>query len=119
MKTILLFAHGARNPDWAKPIYAIREAIETMQPAARVECAFLEFIEPLLPAAIDRQVAAGCKEIIVIPIFMASTGHTQRELPLLLDAARARHPWLQLRLAAPIGEVDGVIAAIAQYALSV
>ena len=128
MKTILLFAHGARNPEWARPIHAIRDAMRALQLqqpvegqrawACECECAFLEFIDPLLDAAIDQQVAAGCTEIVVVPIFMASTGHTQRELPVLLEAARARHPGLSLRVAAPIGEVDSVIAAIAQYALS-
>lgn len=118
MKAILLFAHGARNPEWAGPILAIRDAMRARQVAVRVECAFLEFIEPLLADAIDRLVADGCDEIVIVPIFMASTGHTQRDLPLLLDAARARHAQLQLRVAAPIGEVAAVIDAIAQYALA-
>lgn len=118
MKSVLLFAHGARNPEWARPIVAIRDAMRELQPQLRVDCAFLEFIDPLLDAAIDQQVAAGCDEIVVVPIFMASSGHTQRELPVLLAAARARHPALRLRAATPIGEAAAVIAAIAEYALS-
>lgn len=117
MKGMLLFAHGARNPEWARPIQAIRDAMRARRPEARIECAFLEFIEPLLADAIDQLVAEGCDEIVIVPVFMASTGHTQRELPLLLDAARARHARLRLRVAAPIGESSAVIAAIAQYAL--
>jgi len=119
MKATLLFAHGARNPDWAQPILAIRDAMRARQPAARVEAAFLEFIAPLLPEAIDALVGAGYQDIVIVPIFMAQSGHTKRDLPALLDAARGRHTGLTLRVATPIGEAPTVVAAIAEYALSV
>ena len=37
MKGILLFGHGARNPEWAQPFHRIREAILQREPAALVE----------------------------------------------------------------------------------
>ena len=52
-------------------------------------------------------------------MFMAQSGHTRRDLPALLDEARGRHPGLRLEVAAPIGEAPAVVAAIAEYALSV
>lgn len=117
MKATILFAHGARNPEWAQPILAIRDAMLARESGARVEAAFLEFIAPLLPDAIDALADAGCDDIVIVPIFMAQTGHTKRDLPALLDTARARHPGLQLRVAMPIGEAPSVVAAIAEYAL--
>ncbi len=117
MKAIILFAHGARDPDWAKPILAIRTAMLARQPQARVEAAFLEFIAPQLPETIDRLVASGHRDITIVPMFMAQTGHTKRDLPALLDAARMRHSGLTIHLATPIGEAAGVVAAIADYAL--
>lgn len=119
MKARILFAHGARNPDWAQPILAIRDAMRARQPDARVEAAFLEFIEPSLPQAIDTLVDAGCHDMVIVPMFMAQSGHTKRDLPALLDEARRRHPGLNLQVAMPIGEAPQVIAAIAEYALSV
>jgi len=117
MKATILFAHGARNPEWAQPILAIRDTMLALQPTARVEAAFLEFIAPLLPDAIDALASAGYDDIVIVPIFMAQTGHTKRDLPALLEAARTRHPGLQLRVATPIGEAPSVVAAIAGYAL--
>jgi sirohydrochlorin cobaltochelatase len=117
MKANILFAHGARNPDWAQPILAIREAMLARRPEARVEVAFLEFIAPQLPKTIDALVADGFLQIAIVPIFMAQSGHTRRDLPALLDAARARHAGLVIEVATPIGEVAGVVAAIADYAL--
>jgi len=117
MSSIILFAHGARNPEWAKPILAIREAMLERAPQVRVEAAFLEFIAPQLPETIDALVAAGHLDITIVPMFMAQTGHTKRDLPALLDAARERHSGLTIHLATPIGEAAGVVAAIAEYAL--
>ena len=115
---IILFAHGARNPDWARPLEAIREAMLEQHPAAEVALAFLEFIPPNLPEAIDRMVARRLGRIVIVPVFMAHSGHTKRDLPALLEAARSRHPGLDIRVATPIGEAREVVAAIARYALA-
>lgn len=117
-KAIILFAHGARNPDWAKPLEAIRDAMIAREPSARVELAYLEFLPPTLPEAIDRFAAAGYRDLTIVPIFMAQGGHTKRDLPALLAAAGERHPDLRIGLATPIGEAAPVVAAIAEYALS-
>lgn len=114
---LVLFAHGARNPDWAQPLQAIRDEMRRREPAALVELAFLEFLAPTLPEAIDRLVAQGAGAITVVPMFMARSGHTKRDLPALLEDARARHPGLVLGVALPIGEAREVVAAIAAYAL--
>ena len=119
MKARILFAHGARNPDWAQPILAIRDVMRVRRPEARVEAAFLEFIAPQLPETLDALAAGGFREIVIVPIFMAQSGHTKRDLPALLDAARARHDGLTITVATPIGEAASVVAAIAEYALDV
>lgn len=118
MKAIILFAHGARNPDWAQPILAIRAAMLARRPQIRVEAAFLEFIAPTLPETLASLAADGHREITIVPMFMAQTGHTKRDLPALLDVARERHADLVIRVATPIGEAVSVVAAIADYALA-
>jgi sirohydrochlorin cobaltochelatase len=114
----ILLAHGARNPDWARPILAIRDAMLARRPEARVEAAFLEFIAPRLPETVAALVTDGFLDLVIVPMFMAQTGHTQRDLPALLEAATTLHPGLSIRVALPIGEAAGVVAAIAEYALN-
>ncbi len=116
-KALVLFAHGARNPDWSQPIEGIRAAMLARDPAARIELGFLEFLSPSLPEAIDTLAGEGHASIVIVPIFMAHSGHTKRDLPDLLAAARARHPGLSLGVATPIGETPQVVEAIAGYAL--
>lgn len=118
MKGIILFGHGARNPDWAEPFHRIRAAILKKQPDALIELAFLELMTPTLDEAIDGLVAQGAKSISIVPIFMAAGGHVKKDLPLQAGAALARHPGLDVSIAAPVGEADYVIDAMANYALA-
>ena len=112
---LILFGHGARDPQWAEPMRRVAASIEQASPALPVELAFLEFLTPTLPEAIDR-LARSCGRIAVVPLFIAQAGHLKRDVPLLLDLARSRHPGLSIELAAPVGESDLVLAAIAAYA---
>jgi sirohydrochlorin cobaltochelatase len=116
MQAIVLLAHGARDPEWATPILAIRDYLRNCSEAT-VETAFLEFIAPSLPEVIDQLAAMGCRELLVLPLFMAPSGHIKRDLPKLLSATRIRHPELLLRIAAPIGVAPEVVAAISEFAL--
>lgn len=113
----ILFAHGARDPAWRQPIEAIRAAMVARDSAARVELGFLDFLSPSLPEAIDRLADEGVRTIVIVPIFMAQSGHTKRDLPVMLEAARVRHPGIAISVATPIGEASQVVGAIAEYAL--
>lgn len=118
MKGILLFGHGARNPDWAAPFVAIRDRILAREPDALVESGFLELMRPTFDEAVDSLVAAGATEIVVVPIFMAAGSHIRKDLPQLAAQAMERHGAVDICLAPPVGEADPVLAAMADYARS-
>ncbi|HRQ57945.1 MAG TPA: CbiX/SirB N-terminal domain-containing protein [Azoarcus taiwanensis] len=113
---IVLFGHGARAPEWAAPMERARDRLRSQAAADEVELAFLEFMAPTLPEALDELAQRGIARIEVIPMFLAQGGHLKRDLPALLDEARARHPQLDIRLAPAVGEAESVIAAMADYA---
>jgi len=77
-KGILLFGHGARNPEWAQPFHRIRELILAQDPAALVELGFLELMQPSFDAGIDTLVRQGANEIVVVPIFVAGGAHVKK-----------------------------------------
>lgn len=118
MKGILLFGHGARNPDWAAPFHRIRDAILAREPAALVEPGFLELMRPSFDEAVDCLVRQGATEIVVVPIFMAAGSHIKKDLPQMAANAMDRHGGLVIGLAAPVGEAAPVLAAMADYAMA-
>lgn len=113
---LLLFAHGARDPRWAEPFQEVRRRVEGLQPGVPVQLAFLEFMSPSLPAACTELALAGCTHIDVVPLFLGAGGHVRKDLPLLLEAVRAEHALLTIQLHRSIGEVDGVMQAMANAA---
>lgn len=116
--TLILFGHGARDPEWAKPLLQVQAAIQASQPERRVELAFLEYLTPSLEDCVAA-VAAGQAErgeIVIVPMFIAQGGHLKRDVPERVAALRQRFPGLALRVAEVIGEVPAVVAAIAAYA---
>ena len=115
---VVLFGHGARDPEWARPMQRIREVLLQGDAAPRVELAFLEFMTPTLPQAIATLAAEGIRRIAVVPVFLAQGGHLKRDLPVLSDEARRRHPGCEIVLAQAAGEAEGVIDAMAAYALA-
>jgi sirohydrochlorin cobaltochelatase len=112
---IILFAHGSRDPEWAGPFRALKALVEARRPGARVELAFLEQMRPTLDEAIDAAAAAHARRALVVPLFLAPGGHAKRDLPALLEAARARHPALAIRATSSIGEEAGVLAVLADW----
>lgn len=115
-KGILLFGHGARNPEWARPFQRIREAIRAREPGLPVEPGFLELMQPDFAQGIAALVAQGAREIVVVPVFIAGGLHVGKELPALAAAAMERHAGVDIHLAPPLGEAETVLAAIADYA---
>lgn len=114
---LVLFAHGSRDPQWHRPMQAVREQLLLLQPNAMCLCAYLEISQPSLAQAIDQLVAGGCRRVQVLPLFLGTGRHARQDLPQLLAAAQHRHPQVQIASAPSVGENSQVIALMAQIAL--
>lgn len=113
---LILFAHGARDPEWAGPLRRVREQIQRSA-VVPVELAFLEFMVPDLPTCAETLIASGARRIVVLPMFIARGGHLKRELPAMLEVLRRQHPEIEFGLQDAVGEQDAVIEAMARVAL--
>ena len=115
---LILFAHGARDPQWAAPMRRVRAAIGQRAPGIRVELAFLEFMQPDLRTCAESLVADRCQRIIVVPMFIARGGHLNRDLPRLVAELQQGNPRIHFELAGAIGEAEIVVQAMAEHALA-
>jgi sirohydrochlorin cobaltochelatase len=118
MRGIVLFAHGARDPQWARPFEEIRERVRASRPEYPIEVAYLELMSPTLEEAIQSVVNEGAPAVTVFPLFMAQGGHLKQDLPKILDAIRANHPRIPIALESAIGEVPEILDAISAWILS-
>jgi sirohydrochlorin cobaltochelatase len=113
---LILFAHGARDPQWARPFEAVAAQVRRARPDAEVRLAFLELMSPGLAQAAGELCDAGCTAVQVLPLFLGQGGHLKRDLPRLVDALRSAHPGVRFELQAAVGEQPAVIAAMAATA---
>lgn len=116
-RAIVLLAHGARDPEWARPLTAMAERLRALTPGTEVVLSFLEFMHPTLEEAIVRVAKAGAQEIRVVPVFLAQGGHVKKDLPIQVQTAREKladlHSNIEIILLPAIGEQPAVIEAIA------
>lgn len=113
---IVLFAHGARDPEWAEPFRKLRSMVEAKAPGVAVELAFLELMQPSLPDAIAGLARVGVNAITLVPVFMAQGGHLKEDLPKLLTEIRGANSGVAIEVTPAIGEVELLLAAIADWA---
>ena len=79
-----------------------------------MELAFLELMQPSLPACADALYAAGHRGLRVVPVFFGTGGHLRKDLPELVRQICVRHADLTVTVEPPIGEQPAVIEAIAR-----
>jgi sirohydrochlorin cobaltochelatase len=113
-RAIILFAHGARDPNWAQPFARLSAELARRLPGERIALAYLEFMQPALDDCAAELYAEGVRALRIVPVFLGVGGHLRNDLPPLVEALKARHPGLAVRVDPAIGEQPGVISAIAQ-----
>jgi sirohydrochlorin cobaltochelatase len=116
---LILFAHGARDPEWAQPMRRVQALVRERTAGVVVELAFLEFMAPTLSDCVANLVTGGATRIVVLPMFIARGGHLKREVPEMMLALRSTYPQVDFSLAAVIGEQDAVVHAMASAAIEV
>lgn len=118
MKTaLILFAHGARDAEWANPMRNVQALIRQQCPGAVVSLAFLEFMAPTLADTVNDAIAGGADKVVILPMFIARGGHLRRELPEMVDGLRTMHPQVDFVLLEPVGEQAAVMQAMAGAAI--
>ncbi len=100
MRFLVLIAHGSRREDSNREV---RELGERLAAISRVEvdgvrCGFLELAQPSIPDAIGECVAAGGREILVLPYFLSAGRHVSEDIPREVNLASARYPNARIRV---------------------
>jgi len=114
-RALILFAHGARAASWAAPFERLRDLTQARMPEVQVSLAFLELMEPRLPAQVAELAAQGVTALTVVPVFLGQGGHVLRDLPLMVDQLRIDYPQLSFSVAGAVGEDPEVLKAMTDY----
>jgi sirohydrochlorin cobaltochelatase len=104
---LILVAHGSRDPLWRGSLQALAERVGAEMPSEDVRVAFMQFAGPTLTEVVEEGARAGESVLRLLPLFMASAGHVDKDIkPLVAELARA-YPGVRMELLTPVGE-DGL-----------
>ena len=84
---VILFAHGAREPEWSQPLEGIRDRLRAA--GTPVELAFLEFMSPSLDEAAARLADKGIESVVIVTLGGNLGDLDAKDAPLLESLCRA------------------------------
>ncbi len=117
--TMLVFvAHGSRDPDWGLPLMELTGAVGRTAPE-RVRLAYSQFASPTIDEVAAEAVRSGITRLHVLPLFMTSGGHVERDIRPAVDAVRRTYPELEVEQLPPIGELPAFRTLLEKLATEV
>jgi sirohydrochlorin ferrochelatase len=114
-RAIVIVDHGSRR-DLANVVVADLAKLVQARVGERAEIRFahMELCAPSLAQVLDECAVRGAREVTVQPLFLAPGRHATRDIPNMVDQARARHPGVVFHL----GEVIGADPLLVELLIS-
>ncbi len=109
---VVLIGHGSPRPQWRLPLDALAAALGG--PEAGVHLAFMEHCAPSLADIAAGCVDAGVTHMSVLPLFISSGGHVNREIREQTQAVDDSYPALTIATLPALGELSGVRKALSK-----
>jgi len=104
---LILIAHGSRDPRWRASIEDVVRAVQEQVGREAVSLAYMDRAPPTLAHAVAAAVQAGSRHLRVLPLFLATEGHVDRDIRPLVQQAMAAHPGVSIEFLPPIGQLAG------------
>ncbi|MGF1428784.1 sirohydrochlorin chelatase [Kitasatospora sp. LaBMicrA B282] len=87
--TLLLIAHGSRDPRHAATVEALVGEARALRPGLEVATAYLDHCAPRLPQLVGRLAGAPA---VAVPLLLNRAFHAKHDIPAALRATGAAHP---------------------------
>jgi sirohydrochlorin ferrochelatase len=110
MKALLIVAHGSRRAESNDEVRRLARLVAERAATQydKVDCAFLELAEPLIPAGVEALAGMGADDITVVPYFLSAGRHVVEDIPA--EVARAILPdGVNVRIAPYVGESETMV----------
>ena len=101
---LILVAHGSRDHRWRGSVRTLAEKVGRQLPQTEARVAFMQFDGPSLPDVVAEASREGHGRLRLLPLFMASAGHVDKDIKPLVRELSQKHPDTHLELLAPVGE---------------
>lgn len=114
MPAILLLGHGSRLAEANDTLRKVAGTLESTGRFGAVIPAFLQMERPTVGEAVDEAVRRGFRDITVMPYFLYAGAHVTSDIPSEIEAAKARHPHINVRITRHLGYHDRLIDMVVE-----
>jgi precorrin-8X/cobalt-precorrin-8 methylmutase len=99
---IVVAGHGSRDPDGVREFEALVEVIRARAPQHAVSHGYLEFASPTIAEAVKASLAAGVRQIAVVPGVLLGARHAKNDMPSEVLALAREYPEIDFHFGAPL-----------------
>jgi len=99
---IVVAGHGSRDPDAVREFEALVELVRQRAPEQVVTHGYLEFSSPTISAAVEANIAAGSKQVAVVPGVLLAARHAKNDMPAEVLALAQDHPDIDFHFGAAL-----------------
>lgn len=110
---LVIAGHGSRDRDGIREFENLIELIRARAPQHPVNHGYLEFAQPTLDQAVAANLAAGARQVVMVPGILLAASHAKNDLPSELLGFARQHPDIDFHFAAPLG-VHPLLLQLAQ-----
>lgn len=107
---IVLAAHGSRDPASSGQFEELVTRVKALDPGRVITHGFLEFNTPTIDEAAREAIAAGAREIVLVPGVLLAATHAKNDLPSELNALRREFPHVTFHYGAAMDLHPGLLA---------
>jgi sirohydrochlorin cobaltochelatase len=109
---LLVAGHGSRDQASTRQFHLLLDRVRALAPELRVAGGFIELSPPPVPAAAADLIAAGHRDIVVVPLMLLAAGHVKGDIPALLARCRLQHPGVRFRYGRDLGLHSDLVALL-------
>lgn len=99
---IVVAGHGSRDPDGVREFEALVALIRARAPQHAVSHGYLEFASPTIAEAVKASLAAGVRQIAVVPGVLLGARHAKNDMPSEVLALAREYPEIDFHFGAPL-----------------
>lgn len=107
---LVLMGHGSRDPAGVAEFLALAELVRAEIAPTPFAPGLIELARPDLDEALDAVVAAGARDLVMVPLVLLPAGHLKDDGPAALERARTRHPAVRFRYGRELGPHPSLLA---------
>lgn len=117
MKALVVIAHGSRNAlaneELKNMVGQLSEQPENSH-FDLFQAGFLELATPSISDCFEQLMAQGATDFVVLPYFLNSGVHVQKDIPNAVNAYRERFPELNFTLLPHFGGAQGILSLVTE-----